>query len=213
MSGQYILLGRLARPHALRGEIRVDYYAQSPQLLDKPLLLRAGSQEPVPAQIGTWRMLNGQPVIKLTGVDDRTAAELLRGRELLIRQSDLPVAEADEPYLADILGLEVFLPGAATPLGILADVMEPSGQEIWVIQSQDGAEILLPAVPEYVQDIDLAAESIIINPPPGLLDLYLGGGTAPNLGSDAASAPSSGALATAALTTGNSENCADPKPV
>ena len=63
-------------------------------------------------------------------------------------------------------------------IGELEDIDFPAGQEMWVIrapESEGGYEILLPAVPEFVLDIDLDAEVVTIAPPEGLLDLYRGG--------------------------------------
>ena len=170
-----VVLGRLARPHSIRGEIRVDYFAESPLLLDKPLLLKAGRQAPRPVTVASWRLWKDQPVIRLQGVDDRNAAEALRGQELLIDAALLPEADPDEPYIRDILDLPVLLSAGRERLGTLEDVLfpGPAGQEIWSIRGEDGREILLPAVPEYVDDIDLEAGHIIITPPPGLLDIYL----------------------------------------
>lgn len=176
---ELIELGRLGRPHGIRGEIRVDYYADSLLLLEKPLWLRAGGRPPRPAKVVVIRQWKGQPVIRLEGVDDRSAAETLRGCELLIRESDLPETDPDEPYIEDILGLPVALTDTGEIIGVLADVACPSGQEIWTIHApgsaggeDEGYDILFPAAPELVDDIDPAAGLIRISPPPGLLDLY-----------------------------------------
>ena len=85
-----------------------------------------------------------------------------------------PEAEEDEPYLRDLIGLSVRLEDG-TLVGRLEDVDFPAGQEMWSIRApedQGGYEILFPAVPEFVLDIDLSAETVTIAPPEGLLDLY-----------------------------------------
>ena len=100
----------------------------------------------------------------------------MRGQELLIDASFLPEADDDEPYLRDLIGLTVKLENGDI-VGELEDVDFPAGQEMWVIrapESEGGHEILLPAVPEFVLDIDLSAEVVTIAPPEGLLDLYCG---------------------------------------
>ena len=64
-----------------------------------------------------------------------------------------------------------------TYLGLLEDISFPAGQEIWTIRTPDaegGREILLPAVPQFVLDIDLDAGTVCINPPEGLIELYCG---------------------------------------
>lgn len=171
-----VVLGRLMKPHGIKGAIRVEYYAESPELLEKPLMLRAGRFAPRPVRIREWSLWKDQLILTIEGVNDRTQAEQMRGQELLIDASFLPEADEDEPYLRDLLGLTVKLENGET-VGELEDIDFPAGQEMWVIrapESKGGYEILLPAVPDFVLDIDLDAEIVTIAPPEGLLELYAG---------------------------------------
>lgn len=169
-----VVLGRLTRPHSIRGEIRVDYYADAPQLLEQPLQLRAGSTSR-PIRVTSWRVWRDQLIIRLDGVDDRSAAELLRGQELLIDKALLPEPDPDEPYLHDIIGLPVLHADTRAPIGVLEDVLYPAGQEVWSIRAPEGHEILFPAVPDFVVAIDTDDGHILVTPPPGLLELYASG--------------------------------------
>lgn len=197
-----VVLGRLMKPHGIKGAIRVEYYAESPELLEKPLMLRAGRFAPRPVRIREWSLWKDQLILNIEGVNDRTQAEQMRGQELLIDASFLPEAEDDEPYVRDLLGLTVKLENGEV-VGELEDVDFPAGQEMWIIrapESAGGYEILLPAVPEFVLDIDLSAEVVTIAPPEGLLDLYRGSAAqdAPDDGQDdAADAEKEGEAASA----------------
>ena len=169
-----VVLGRLAKPHGVKGDIRVDYYADSADLLDKPLMLRAGRFAPRPIRVRDWHLWKDQLILGIEGCNDRSAAEQLRGQELLIDASFLPEADEDEPDLRDLIGLSVRLEDG-TLVGELESVDFPAGQEMWSIrapENEGGYEILFPAVPEFVLDIDLSAETVTIAPPEGLLDLY-----------------------------------------
>ena len=155
-------IGTLARPHGIRGEIRVNYYADSLELLRGDVVyLQAG------------RMHQGTPLIRFVEAPDRTAAEFLRGQTLLIPESALPELDEDEVYLHDMLGLSVVLDATGQKLGVLDHVLFHGEQELWSILTPEGKEILLPAVPEFVADIDLDTEIIRITPPEGLLELYM----------------------------------------
>ena len=143
-------------------------------------------------RVTSWRYWQGRLILRLDGVDDRSAAELLRGQELLIEGARLPEADEDEAYLHDMIDLPVFVregEDGARPLGVLDHVLFPAGQEIWSIRAYregeyapgdpgraSGHEILFPAVPEFVEDIDLDAGRILVAPPAGLLELYAPGG-------------------------------------
>ena len=158
-------IGTLARPHGIRGEIRVNYYADSLELLRGDVVyLQAGNKPPRKMEIDTVRMHQGTPLIRFVEAPDRTAAEFLRGQTLLIPESALPELDEDEVYLHDMLGLSVVLDATGQKLGVLDHVL---------FHGEEGKEILLPAVPEFVADIDLDTEIIRITPPEGLLELYM----------------------------------------
>ena len=155
-------IGTLARPHGIRGEIRVNYYADSLELLRGDVVyLQAGNKPPRKMEIDTVRMHQGTPLIRFVEAPDRTAAEFL------------PELDEDEVYLHDMLGLSVVLDATGQKLGVLDHVLFHGEQELWSILTPEGKEILLPAVPEFVADIDLDTEIIRITPPEGLLELYM----------------------------------------
>ncbi len=170
----FIHMGTLTRPHGIKGEICVDWYADSPELLRKPFFLQAGGEPPRPVSSVAVRLHKGQPLVLLEGVRDRTAAEGLRGVRILVRREDLPEPDADEVYLHDILGLDVLEDATGRRLGVLEHVEFPNGQEVWSIRTDDNKEILFPAVEEFIAAFDLENGRIRIAPPPGLLELYLG---------------------------------------
>lgn len=172
MKDGLVTIGTLARPHGIKGEIRVNYYAESPLLLRGEVYLQAGNQPPRKMEVDTVRMHQGTPLVRFVAAPDRTAAELLRGQEVLVPDADLPEPDEDEVYLRDMLGLSVLLDATGEHLGVLDHVLFHGEQEVWVILTPSGREIFLPAVPEFVADIDLDAERIRITPPEGLLELY-----------------------------------------
>ena len=144
----------------------VEFVAKG--LVDKPEDVQV-----VEMEIDTVRMHQGTPLIRFVEAPDRTAAEFLRGQTLLIPESALPELDEDEVYLHDMLGLSVVLDATGQKLGVLDHVLFHGEQELWSILTPEGKEILLPAVPEFVADIDLDTEIIRITPPEGLLELYM----------------------------------------
>lgn len=178
-----VALGRVMKPHGVKGDIRVDYYAESPDLLEKPLMLRAGRFAPRPVRVQAWNLWKDQLILKIEGCDDRSKAEQLRGQELLIDASFLPEPEDDAPYLHDLIGLSVLLEDGSV-LGRLEDVSFPAGQEIWHIRTPKKHEILFPAVPEFVRALDISAGTAIIAPPAGLVELYCDEAEIPDDGQD-----------------------------
>jgi 16S rRNA processing protein RimM len=133
--------------------------------------LRRGQARAEAYPVAAWREHQGRVLLTLEGVADRNAAEALRSMEVCVRREDMPDPGEGELYLHDILGFTVRLEDG-TPLGPFARFIETPGGEVWVVEHPDG-EILLPGVDEVVVGIDVEAESITVDPPEGLLELYL----------------------------------------
>ncbi len=120
------------------------------------------------------RMHKGRPLLTLPHVQDRNAAEALRGTSIFIARKDLPDIDDHEAYLHDIIGLEVLDAETHESIGFLESVEFPSdAQMIWCIKAKGGQEILLPAVEEFIIKFDIDAGIILVSPPPGLIELYM----------------------------------------
>ena len=166
-------IGRVAKVHGLKGELSVDWYADSPLLLDRlpALLLRLHDTPPRRFTVRGWRRHHGRVLLWLNDLGDRDRAQEWRGASILARRAELPPPGEEEVYLADLEGLDVYLDDGAK-LGIINAIMlEP--QEVWTIVTPRG-EVLFPVQPQFVTEIDLDAGRVVISPPPGLLELYLG---------------------------------------
>jgi|GEM_PF-40995 16S rRNA processing protein RimM len=174
-----VAVARVAKAHGIRGELCMDSHADSPLLFAAGATLYLappagkGQARPRPYVIRSARDNNGRFILALEGVADRNAAEALRGAEVLIPEADLPPPDEGEEYLHKLLGAHVFL-ADDTEVGVFTAILDTPGQLTWVMTAKGGAEILFPAVPEFILGLDAEAGRIHIDPPPGLLELYLG---------------------------------------
>ena len=178
-----VAVARVAKPHGIRGELCMDTHAGSPLLFapGRTLFLAVpapggGPGRPKAFEVATCREHGGRLLVTLKGVPDRTAADLLRGAEVSISEADLPPPDAGEEYLHRLLGSRVLL-ADGTALGVFEAILDTPGQLTWVIRAHGGkgagAEILFPAVPEFILGLDARRGEIVIDPPPGLVELYL----------------------------------------
>ncbi len=171
----YIVVGAITKAHGIRGEVSVNYHADSPRLLEGPVYLQKGNAALVPRTVAGWRKNHGMLLVRFAEITDRTAAETLRGFTLLVPESRLPEPVAGEVYLHQLLNLAVvaLLPGGCEKdLGRISHIAVPAGQELWTISRDGETDILFPAVPEFVLSLDLKAGIARISPPPGLVELY-----------------------------------------
>jgi 16S rRNA processing protein RimM len=108
-------------------------------------------------------------IIKLGGINDRTQAEFLRDRILLVREDQIPKPAAGEYFIKDLLGMQVQTQQGES-LGILTDVLELPAHDVYQIHNGQ-QELLIPAISSVVLEIDLNLRRIIVNLPEGLQDL------------------------------------------
>jgi len=137
------------------------------------LYLQASGETPKQVRVMAVRMHKGRPLALLEGVGDRTEAEKLRGAKLLLPEDELPEAAEDEMFLYQLPGLEVVLHENGQSIGHIDHVDFPGGQEVWAIRTTGGGELLFPAVASFVSSVDLEKGRVVIDPPPGLLEICL----------------------------------------
>jgi len=95
------------------------------------------------------------------------AAQALAGTEVFLPEDALPEPEESEYYYFQLMGLAVET-AEGKPVGVLRDILPTAGHDVYVVESDKG-EVLIPAVQEIIQDIDLAAGKMVIDPPDGLI--------------------------------------------
>ncbi len=177
---EYVLLATLGKPQGLRGEMRAFVYTESALLPKGPVLVCKEHEELEKAKTLVLKKSRphtsgkgGNAVCLFEEISDRTEAEAWHRASVYVKADDLPDLNEDELYVHDMIGLSVVLHEDDAPVGTLEQVTWHGEQELWLIVTADGKEVFLPAVPEFVNDIDLTQEIIRISPPEGLLDLYL----------------------------------------
>lgn len=176
MSGLHLLpIGKIRKAHGIRGEVSVDYYADSPALLSEGVYLRSGSGAPVPYAIQSFRTHHGSLLVRFISIDDKNAADALRGHEMLVPEDRLPAPSDGAIYLHEIMGLRVLADkgdGTFDDVGVISAIADTAGQELWTIAAPGETDVLFPAAPEFVLGFDLVNRTVRIAPPPGLIDLY-----------------------------------------
>jgi 16S rRNA processing protein RimM len=99
-------------------------------------------------------------VVKLTGVDDRTAAQARRGQYLEVSEDSLRPLPAGRWYHHDLVGLAV-RSESGRDLGTLTDVMERPANDVWVAR-RGGEELLIPVIPDAVLGVDMGGRTVTV---------------------------------------------------
>jgi 16S rRNA processing protein RimM len=169
-----VTVGRIGRPHGVRGDVVVGVRTDEPELRFAP-----GSRldtDPVgvgPLTVAGFRWHSGELLVRFQGISDRTAAAELGGSWLLVDSATLaPLDDPDEFRDGDLVGLSVRTVDG-TVVGTVTDVLH-HGQDILAIAPAAGAgtaQILVPFVKAIVPEVDIPGGVLVIDPPAGLLNL------------------------------------------
>ncbi len=167
----YVVVARIGRPQGVRGEVTVELRTDAPEAR-----FAAGStlvtepKERGPVRIEAARQQGSAWVLTIEGIEDRPAAETLRNTLLLVAADERPQLDGvDEFYDDQLVGLRAE-DTQGSHLGEVGRISHLSG-DLLVIRRIDGRELLVPFVSAIVTTVDLVAGKVVIDPPPGLLDL------------------------------------------
>ncbi len=174
-----IKIGKIVNAVALRGEVKVYHYSDYKERfeeLDEILVERNGAKRHAMERypIEGVRYQKDMAILKLKGVNDRNAAEALKDCDVYITEADLRELPEDTFYVRDLIGCRVINDGSgaetAEEIGTITDVLQNSAQDIYQIKTKSGKEVLIPAVGEFVKEINIGEKTVKVSLIPGFLD-------------------------------------------
>lgn len=166
-----IVVGRIVKPHGIRGEVIVESQTEA---ADERFVAGAtlfvgdpASEDSAAVRIEAARPHQGRYIVAFEHVDDRTQAETLRNVLLSIPSGQARPPAPGRYYPHDLEGLDVFDESGGT-LGVLTGVLDNPANDLWIVRTPAGKDVLVPAVREFVRDVDLERKRIVVRPIPGL---------------------------------------------
>jgi 16S rRNA processing protein RimM len=167
-----LLVGRVAKAHGIAGELAVDIHTDSPDerfALGAVLSARLRDRSVRPVTVTSVRAHSGRLLVRFDEVPDRTAAEAMRGAQLLVDAADLPPSDdPDAFYDHELEGLAAELTDG-TKIGTVREIARSPGGELLVVDLADGTEALIPFVREIVPQVDVTSGRVVLDPHEGLL--------------------------------------------
>lgn len=167
-----VLLGKVTKPHGIRGELKVYPYSGEPENFlqyTKVLLAENEHAAPVSFTVEGARVQKNCVLVRLAGCTDRNGSEALVNWLVYVDSEDLPEPGEHEFYLRDLENKQMVTTDGRL-VGIIVNIINSNGQDL--ARVVDGKqEYLIPLVPEFLISID--KESVQVSLPPGLLDINL----------------------------------------
>ncbi len=149
---QYPLCGRIINTHGCRGEVKIESFCDSPEvLLSLPKVFFQSGSTYLPRRILSARVHKGYVLALLEGITDMDTARSYQNRDLFADRSDLPLAEGKH-LLCDLLGLPVIDADSGKIYGRITHIESGSAYDMYEIETEAG-KVLFPAVRQFVREI------------------------------------------------------------
>lgn len=159
----FLVIGLLRRSHGLKGDVVMDVYTDFPERLMPGKTLFIGESHR-PLVIRNIRAANKEILIGFEGYSNPESTADLRNQLVYVATSSMPALPEGEYYHHQLIGLRV-VDTSGQFLGVLNEIIETGANDVYVVVNADGAEILIPAVDEYVIEINLELGEIKVSPP------------------------------------------------
>jgi 16S rRNA processing protein RimM len=165
---QRLCVGVVTGPQGVRGAVRVKSFTTAPADVAAYGLVEdeAGQRRFELRIVGSAK---GVVIARIAGLDDRDAAERLKGTRLYVARSALPAPDEDEYYHSDLIGLAMVLRDG-TEFGTVRAVHDYGAGISLEIAHESGQLVMVPFTRAIVPLVDVAAGRLVIEPPDGLLD-------------------------------------------
>ena len=167
---QLLRVGVISTTHGVRGEVKVYPTTDDVNRFKKleKVVLDTG-REYIDLEISGVKFFKNLVILKFKGIDNINDIEKYKGKDLLVHREDAVALEENENYVADLIDLKVVTDDGKV-LGYLTEDMETGANDVYVVETEDGQELLLPAIRDCILDVDLDEEVMTVHILPGLFD-------------------------------------------
>ena len=168
----YLAVGYVVGVHGLVGEVKVELYT------DFPDRFSPGTQLLVGEALEKRKVTGVRPhkqylLLRLSGINQRESAEMLRGQWLYVAEEDAVALDEDTYFVHEIVGMDV-VTSAGRALGTITDVIFTGANEVYVVEPAPGVnrgkELLLPAIQDVIREVNLEENRMTVELLPGLLE-------------------------------------------
>ena len=161
-----VAVGRINSPWGLRGHVKVTPLTENAARIQPGAVLLVRGE---PRTVLDVRYPKGYPCVMFEGYEDPNAANALRGTLIEIEETELPELAEGEFYVHDLIGLEV-VNTDGDRIGALAEVLRTGANDVYIVRRRGERDLLLPAIPDVIVEVDPAGGRMVVELLPGLLD-------------------------------------------
>lgn len=173
---QFLRIGVLTRPHGVHGEAKVfpttDYPERFEEVTEVIIRTKRGD---IRTGIDSVRYFKNLAIVKFTCFQNPEEIQGLSGSDIMISRDQAQPLEEGEYYIADLIGCRVIADAdsatlARQELGTVKDVLQTGANDVYVVKTPSGSELLLPVIPDCIRNVDIEAGVITVNLLKGLME-------------------------------------------
>lgn len=170
MMENLLQVGAITQTHGIKGEVKVfpttDDVNRFKKL--KNVLLDTG-KENIELEIEGVKFFKQYVILKFKGIDNINDVEKYKGKSLLVTRENAVKLKKNEYFIADMIGMKV-ITDEEKDFGILKEVMQTGANDVYVVETIDGKEVLLPAIKQCILAVDIENQLMKVHIMKGLLD-------------------------------------------
>ena len=166
---QLLQVGVISSTHGIRGEVKVfpttDDVKRFKKL--KQVILDTG-REQLHLEVEGVKFFKQFVILKFKGIDNINDIEKYKGKSLLVDREHAVKLRKDEYFIADMIGMDVFTKEEKF-FGTLKDVLETGANDVYIVEMEEGKEVLIPAIKQCILDVDVEKKKMVIHLLEGLV--------------------------------------------
>ncbi len=163
----YLMVGVIANTHGVRGEVKVYPTTDDVNRFKKLKEIYMGDEK-APLHIQSVKFQKNMVILGFKEYTSLNEVEGLRNKELFVDRAHAVKLQKDEYFISDLIGIEVVTDEGKT-LGEVQDVLQTGANDVYVVKTTDGKEVLLPAIKECVLNVDMNERVMSVHIMEGLL--------------------------------------------
>lgn len=165
----FLKVGVISSTHGIRGEVKVFPTTDDKErFLELDSVILDAGKERIALEIEGVKFFKQFAILKFQGIDNINDIEKYKGKSLYVTREQAVELGEDEYYLADLIGMEVYLEDGSR-FGTLTDVMETGANDVYCVETQEHGEVLLPAIHQCILQVDVENNRMRVHLMDGLI--------------------------------------------
>jgi 16S rRNA processing protein RimM len=164
----YLVIGYLRRPHGVSGEIIMDLHTDFPERIKSGRKVLIGEKHQ-PNTLDSVRVHGNGLLVRLQDVNTPEDAGKYRNQWVYVKASEVPPLPEGQHYQYEMIDLDV-VDDNGNLLGKLVEILETGANDVYVVRNDSGKEILLPAIPSVILNVDMNQRSMKVHLIDGLIE-------------------------------------------